>query len=126
MDRGETILFQLMRLMCVCVCVIFNWKSDIIDMFLQEDENSAYSSVIFRYCSEQKKNMFEGRVQFLNLIFYNSHPLEIMMRAMGTGSLPLINPSMSATDAQIAEESMFWVRNLADWFLSIWMIMSPY
>ena len=35
---------------------------------------------------------------------------------MGTGSLPLINPPMSATDAQIAEESMFWVRNLADWF----------
>ena len=39
-----------------------------------------------------------------------------MMRAMGTGSLPLINPPMSASDGQIAEDSMFWVRNLADWF----------
>jgi len=39
-----------------------------------------------------------------------------MMRGMGTGSLPLINPPMSASDTQIAEDSMFWVRNLADWF----------
>ena len=38
------------------------------------------------------------------------------MRAMGTGCLPLIDPRMSATDAEIAEDSMLWVRHLTDWF----------
>ena len=55
---------------------------------------------------------------FKNSFFLQLSPssLEIMMRAMGTGCLPLINPRMSATDAEIAEDSMMWVRHLTDWF----------
>ena len=39
-----------------------------------------------------------------------------MTRSMGTGCLPLINPRMTATDAEIAEHSLLWVRHLTDWF----------